>query len=76
MDKFLVFGGEAYYASGGYNDYIDSFETIDEAREKCIELKSKYYTFDWWHIVKGGVIVSESDMVPHKHDDGFRNWNK
>ena len=32
MKRFLVFGGEDYYPHGGWGDFIDSFDTIEEAK--------------------------------------------
>lgn len=31
VKRFLVFGFEQYYPSGGWSDYLDSFETAEEA---------------------------------------------
>lgn len=39
MDKrFLLFGFDGYYPSGGFNDLIDSYDTIDQV---IIELNSE-----------------------------------
>lgn len=35
MKKFLLFGYDAYYPSGGWNDFEGSFDTIDEAKENA-----------------------------------------
>lgn len=31
MRRFVLFGGDIYYAAGGFHDYIMSFDTLDEA---------------------------------------------
>lgn len=36
MLRYAVFGYDTYYPSGGWNDWIGSFATLDEARE-CAE---------------------------------------
>lgn len=53
---YLLFAGDTYYPNGGLEDFIDRFETIEEAKIEA--LKSHNYSdmsgtwiFDWWHIV-------------------------
>jgi hypothetical protein len=36
MKNYLVFIGEHYYPNGGMEDFIEHFDTIDEAKQ-CIE---------------------------------------
>lgn len=35
MKRYLVFGGDTYYPSGGWNDYIGEFDKSDEACGFC-----------------------------------------
>lgn len=44
MKKYLLFAGDYYYPAGGFNDFIGSFDSIDEA-------KQAYANCDWVHIV-------------------------
>ena len=46
MKKFLVFGGEHYYARGGWQDLKGECDTLDEA-VAIGRLKGN----DWWHVV-------------------------
>ena len=39
MRRFAVFGGECYYAKGGFHDYKRSLDTLDEAMDFFIERK-------------------------------------
>lgn len=50
VKRFVLMGGTMYYACGGFEDYIDSFDTKDEAikaRDAYIEKEGKYY---WAHV--------------------------
>lgn len=52
---FLIFAGYDYYPRGGWNDFIGSFSTLQEAEEaaKNVMAVSCGETFDkdWLHIV-------------------------
>lgn len=45
MYRYLVFGGDIYYASGGINDFIGSYDTLDAAIEAALKKDD-----DWYHI--------------------------
>ena len=34
MDRFMLFGGMAYYPCGGWQDYIGSYPSLGKALEK------------------------------------------
>lgn len=46
MKNFLLFAGSLYYPTGGWDDFVDSFATIEEAQ--AAGRKSKC---DWWQVV-------------------------
>lgn len=46
MNRFLLFAGDTYYPSGGWNDLEGNFETLERAEAAAEELDP-----DWWHIV-------------------------
>ena len=46
MKRYMLFAGQEFYPSGGWSDFIDSFDSIDEARD-C----SRSGPFDWYHII-------------------------
>ena len=54
---FMLFAGDRYYPSPGMQDFIDSFDTLDEAKNHAIGLKS-----DWVQIfdVENNKIVFEN----------------
>lgn len=44
--KYLVFAGDNYYPSGGWDDYVDSTTSIEDALVLLLKVDR-----DWWHIV-------------------------
>lgn len=46
MERYLLFAGNMYYPYGGWNDLVDSYETIEDAVEFA-----KEKNFEWWHVV-------------------------
>ena len=59
LKRYLVFHGIDYEAGGGWEDFQDSFDTLEEAREKV--QRTPKGTLDWWHIVdsQAGQIVDK-----------------
>ena len=43
MKRYLLFGGGYYYPMGGWLDFEDSYDTIDEAKENLFG--------DWCHLI-------------------------
>ena len=51
MERFAVFGGETYYAKGGWSDFIKDFEKPWDALEFVEEKESGVFPeLEWWHI--------------------------
>lgn len=59
LKRFLLFNGQCYYPGGGWDDFIGSFDSLDEA-------KSVYGgsggTFDWFQVVdlETGTVVAKN----------------
>jgi hypothetical protein len=54
MNEYLVFIGNIYYPSGGWDDFSGYFESIEKAKE---HIKSFDPAYKWGHIVRNGEIV-------------------
>lgn len=73
--RYLVFGGDNYYAKGGFEDFLfksDSMEDITERLEAYDEL-------DWFQIVtqEDFKIISECASTYVEDSDGKRRtWRK
>ena len=50
LKRFLLFANITYYAHGGWNDFIDSFDTIDAATKHALGYVDRR-NLDWWHVV-------------------------
>lgn len=48
MKNFMLFAGDDYYPSGGMNDLVGEFESLDEIPQKLNE--SNFGLYDWAHI--------------------------
>lgn len=48
LKRFLLFANVTYYAHGGWNDFVDSFDTIDDATNAVGRTRRD---IDWWHVV-------------------------
>lgn len=42
---YLLFSGDSYYPTGGWNDFKGNYKTLEEAINSANDKK------DWWHIV-------------------------
>lgn len=59
MKRYLLFAGSSYYPRGGWLDFIDSFDTPEEAKEvgQCHDIfifsnkEESYPKYDWFHII-------------------------
>lgn len=67
MKQFLFFAGDHYYPSGGWDDFRDSFDTVEEINEywlKCLNEK----VYDWGHTIDmhtGKMVARYSLRVPN-----------
>lgn len=75
--KFLVFGGERFYASGGWNDFIGEYETLKRAVEVAKDLMGYYVVerhIEWWHVAhEGQVLATCYDDEHQAHTDSRRS---
>ena len=47
----MVFAGFLYYPGGGWEDFIGSCDTLEEARELRRATLEENYQYSWSHIV-------------------------
>lgn len=55
--RFVVMGGMVYYASGGFKDYLNSFDTKEEAETFMREWLKTNNEYSWVHI--GDLVTGE-----------------
>lgn len=46
VKRFLLFIFDEFYPRGGWNDFVDSFDTLEEA-----QTRAKARRGDWYHII-------------------------
>lgn len=65
--KFLIFAGDEYYPSGGWEDFITTIDTLSNVHLYIDEIiKNNDHDYDWMHVV---------DMETHDIIITFRNIN-
>lgn len=75
MKSFLLFGGQAYYARGGWNDFVEGFDSIEEAKIKAeslrVQKEREMEGFEWWHVVDASTrqIIFRSKGRPYGEKD-------
>jgi hypothetical protein len=55
MRRFLLFGGSNYYPSGGWDDFMESFDSVEDAA-KVAKSRGRSHSnalewIDWAHVV-------------------------
>jgi hypothetical protein len=51
MKPYLLIAGDNYYPSAYTGDWIECYETKEEAEEKWEEISKQKYMYDWYEIV-------------------------
>ena len=61
-----LFGGQQYYASGGMNDLLGIYPTLDAAKAAATEAVQSERV-EWWQIVdaRSQVVVLRSECKPY-----------
>lgn len=65
--RYILFGGECYYASGGFHDILKGFADLDSAcRYAEAAEHSTLHEIEWWHVVDSETmeVVAESKCLP------------
>lgn len=69
--RYLVFGGQEYYPAGGMDDFVASFDDLEQAVARMRQLnepdKWGYRSCEWCHVydVQEGTTLQLSDFVSH-----------
>lgn len=51
MKRYILFGGDHYYAAGGWQDFRGDFGDAEEAKADAARLADSDKDIDWWHII-------------------------
>ena len=63
MKKYQVWAWDQYYPSGGANNWLGSFDTLDEAREMCAEHRTGDGRYDHYDITIFDVESDKFEVV-------------
>ena len=58
MRRYATFCGDDYYPLGGFDDYVNSYDTMGDALQFAVNLDC----YNWWHIVD----IDKSTIVARK----------
>ncbi len=64
--QFWLFAGDSYYPWGGFSDFINSYDTVEEAIEEATSSVTygPTYTrkkYDWYHIFDSTAYLMVAD---------------
>jgi hypothetical protein len=64
LKQYLLFAGSDYYPSGGWLDFIASFDTMEEAYTT-----GQSSQYDWFNVVnnKTGEMIERFNNLPEKY---------
>jgi hypothetical protein len=69
----LLFAGEYYYATGGFNDFKGTFSSLEQAMSvvNAEAHNVRYDSWEWWHIIDSDTlgVVARSDYQAHGCDE-------
>ncbi len=81
LRRFVLLGGETYYARGGFQDFISSHDTIGEAVTKAIAMEGERpeeSSIEWWHVwdCETNAVVAASKYSAHGTRDPWPKLDK
>jgi hypothetical protein len=70
MKRYLIFGGEIYYARGGFYDFLSSHDDLSAALSCAMEYTEDEH-YEWWHIYDSETktIVAHANSQPYGAED-------
>lgn len=79
MKQYLVFTYYVGKSFGGAKDFLDSFDTVEEALENILKERNRYYQIvekDSFHVVKEGLALFKDfspDLFFKEHTEPDRS---
>ncbi len=69
MNRYLLFGGDVYYARGGMRDFIADFDDEFEAM-RIAHIRVEEDIIEWWHIYDTYTMmrVQGTEQQAHGYD--------
>lgn len=75
MNRFALFAGPTYYPYGGWQDFVDTFDTASAASARAVGLDE--YEAAWWHIIDltDGSVALAGASEQGFNDDFHSHWH-
>ncbi len=66
MKRYILFSGISYYASGGFNDFTGTYDSLKDAIKAGETQPGTYYP-EWYHVWDNELqtIVSHGEEAPY-----------
>ena len=64
MKRYLLFKFATYYASGGWCDFVNDFETLEAAQAERIKLHDAYGSTQIVDTLTKQIIISQYESFP------------
>ena len=81
LNRFLLFAGEDYYPLAGWNTFINSYNSLDDAMSGIVKIDFREYTingdsYNWFEVVDlvKGVPVEQAGC-PYGGLWGSKQWH-
>lgn len=64
MKRYLVFAGEYYYPTGGWDDFVGDYDDLEDATAAGKNPGHDGEWHQWWHVIDSetGVMVVEDTV--------------
>lgn len=66
MKRFFLFGGDNYYPSGGWGDFVGDFDSRRDAVLSGMASKN-----DWWHVIDIQTKKVIDASREYENEDGY-----
>lgn len=74
---YMLFAGDISYPSGGWEDFIGYFPSIESSKEAAMEKELMDYRFGWAQIVNTvthEIMLMGHCLIPSSKDPGKWDW--
>ena len=62
MKRFLLFQYDTFYPAGGFNDFVGSYDTVEQAKEAMVSEWTQIFDTKENVFVKTGDVASDAEL--------------
>lgn len=67
MKRYALFVGDFYEPIGGWQQFVDSYDTVDEAVKEAFKRDTKRAPKKWWHVIDLSTGKDMAEGAGKKH---------